>query len=539
MIAKIIPSKRNNSRMAGLVKYVVNAEGGLDPRSWARTADYMLCSSTNKYGEKVGGVRVTNCHTDDPAAATTLIEITQAVNTRSKTDKTYHLVFAFPPGEEPDIKTLYKIEDELVKSLGFEDHQRISAVHIDTEHLHVHVAINKVHPVSFNNISPSYDKKKLMATCERLEIEYGLQRTNHGLTGQRNQKEREQARIPTKQAQAEAHSGVDTLIGHITREVAQAMHKAKNWQELHTVLSSHGLQIKPRGAGLVIGNGTIWAKASQCDRSFSMKGLTDKFGSFEKPTQQKEFKPYEPQPQQNHPSSAVLFDQYQREKARAKIDRDYGMERIKYESAVTEANLKRWVIAQKLFIKATPKGPKRTAALKIINLAAQSKRRGNWSHADKMRKQVFRDTATPNWVDWLAREARAGNTEAMAVLRNRKQAEAALGNTLSPSKINNPLDLILRDKAPNVDSFGRVTYNTPDGGIVIDRKSHVQAFRTTAASTLLALELAGQRFKGQALIVEGREDFQKEIMLLAKERGISVRLPSKPRKRSIEDEVQL
>jgi hypothetical protein len=235
----------------------------------------------------------------------------------------------------------------------------------------------------------------------------------------------------------------------------------------------------------------------------------------------------------------VLFEKYQREKAKAGIDREYGLERVKYESAVTEANLKRWVIAQKLFIKATPKGPKRRAALKLINVAAQVKRRDNRLHFEKMRRQVISDTATAGWVGWLSREAKAGNTEAVAVLRNRIQSEAALGNTLSPSRKKNPLDLILRDKAPSVDSFGRVTYNTQDGGVVIDRKTHVQAYRSTAASTLMALELANQRFRGQILIVEGREDFQKEVMRLAKERGISVRLPAKSRQRAIDNEVQL
>src|SRR5687768_18372381 len=128
MIAKRITSKAAKPRMARLVRYVVAAEGGIDPRSWERTADYVLCSKTNNRGEKVGGVRVTNCHTDDPAAATTLIEATQAANTRSKTDKTYHLVFSFPPGEEPDLKTLHKIEDELVAAIGYAD--QIGRAHV-------------------------------------------------------------------------------------------------------------------------------------------------------------------------------------------------------------------------------------------------------------------------------------------------------------------------------------------------------------------------------------------------------------------------
>ena len=52
----------------------------------------------------------------------------------------------------------------------------------------------------------------------------------------------------------EAHAGVDSLIGYAAREVAPAMRRATSWQELHAALAEHGLQIKPRGAGLVIGD---------------------------------------------------------------------------------------------------------------------------------------------------------------------------------------------------------------------------------------------------------------------------------------------
>src|SRR5688500_6073723 len=260
MIAKRITSKAATSRVARLVRYVVAAQGGIDPRSWSRTADYMLASGISSRGEKVGGVRVTNCGTDDPAVATTLIEATQAMNTRSKTDKTYHLVFSFPPGEEPSIETLRKIEDELVVSIGYAEHQRISAVHIDTDHLHVHVAINKVHPKGFQNIEPFYDKLKLMETCERLELEHGLTRTNHGLTGERKREKesRKQVHIGNEReshdgtgsnkireiktdtigtpsgvapqsnraADLEAHSGMESLQGFVSRNLAPRFKQA-------------------------------------------------------------------------------------------------------------------------------------------------------------------------------------------------------------------------------------------------------------------------------------------------------------------------
>jgi hypothetical protein len=559
MIAKRITSKATKPRAARLVKYMVAAEGKLDPRSWTRTADYMLASAISTRGEKVGGVRVTNCNTDDPAAATTLIEVTQAVNTRSKTDKTYHLVFSFPPGEEPPLHILHKIEDELIKAIGFEQHQRISAVHIDCDHLHVHVAINKVHPTGFQNIEPYFDKKKLMEACERLEIEYGLTRTNHGLTGERkrekdnkqfltgngthsnirphqsrkidtdysnknggkNRTHTDNAAIAGKAADAEAHSGIETLIGHVSRDVAPAMHKAKSWQELHAVLYSVGLEIKKRGAGLVIGNGTIWAKASQCDRAFSLKSLSDRLGAFEAP-QKKPEKVYQPQPRQSHPSSVALFEQYQQERLRLRVARENGIKQIDYEAAMMEHHLKKWNVAQRLIVKAGMKGPTRKVALAAIKLQTDTSRRNNWNKTQADRQRLFTRTHSPSWPDWLIQQSKT-DINALAVLRERYDREKRRGNCLSAGNVGDHDHTVIHYLQPQIDRKGAVTYRTADGGMVIDRATHVQCFRTTKGSAQLAVELAAERFQGQALIVEGQEQFKKDVARLAGIYGVRVR----------------
>lgn len=96
MIAKRVRRQGKTSEPSRLVRYMVAAQGGLDPCSWKRTADYILDSkSTTSQGEKVSSYRVTNCGTDDPVAAVILIEVTQEINRRSNADKTYHLVFSF------------------------------------------------------------------------------------------------------------------------------------------------------------------------------------------------------------------------------------------------------------------------------------------------------------------------------------------------------------------------------------------------------------------------------------------------------------
>ncbi|WGO96399.1 relaxase/mobilization nuclease domain-containing protein (plasmid) [Pseudomonas viciae] len=282
MIAHIITTTKHKSTFAKVAKYVVDARGGIDPATWTRTTDYILDTKSQGDGEKVGSVRVTNCLSDDPADAALEIIATQAKNKRSKADKHYHIVFSFPPGETVDVETLHKIEDELCASIGLADHQRVSAVHLDTEKLHVHIAINKVHPRTFRNVEPYYPKNRLMEACERLEIKFDLQRTNHGKNAQ--------DKVHGRASDMEAFSGEQSLLGWIKEsagaELIACRETGSSWQDMHNALNKHGLEVRLRGAGLVIGvqgDKKLAVKASSVDRSLAFKGLTERWGPYVPP----------------------------------------------------------------------------------------------------------------------------------------------------------------------------------------------------------------------------------------------------------------
>lgn len=624
MIAKRVPRDKGTSDPARLVRYMVAAVGGIDPNTWSRTSDYILDTkeSTIK-GEKVASYRVTNCGTDDPAAAAVLIQATQAANTRSKTDKTYHLVYSFPPGEHPSLEVLHAIEDELCASIGYADHHRVSAVHKDTDHLHVHVAINKVHPTGLQNIEPYYDKRQLMKACERLEIEYGLERTNHGLTqdkdndrdnriqlepGQRpherdsrfrrylresydfkigdepeaktlntlrtlsgcrldgqtkgdpvllpsdarsgvqrgGENNSERLRRPGVRdrtdvgqdgkprgiaADIEAESGIETLTGYAARELAPAIRKATSWQEVHAAAAEHGLQVNKRGAGLVIGDPDIplWTKASSCGRDLSLKALTDRLGPFEASEQKQQSsdkgrKAYTAKPRQTAPSSAALFAQYQRERQGSITARRTGLEQIKRDGLAFKAQLQNWRNTQRMLLKVATKGPSRRLMLATIKHQGDASRAANSKAMAQRRQKLFEDTTTPAWADWLVKQAEKGNTEAIEVLRSQEQRERRWqGDLLTAEKSDRAKAFVLERLKPKARKDGTMAYHTVDGGMVIDRATHVQAQKATTGAALVALELASKRFEGQALIVEGTAEFRQEVAQLAGMHGLNVR----------------
>ena len=134
MIAKHVPMKSvEKSNFASLVRY--------------------LCDSQHKQ-ERLGWVSVTNCSSATPDAAAREVLATQARNTRAKSDKTYHLIISFRPGEQVEEATCRAIEARLCDGLGLGAHQRVSALHYDTDSLHLHIAINKIHPTKYTIHNP-------------------------------------------------------------------------------------------------------------------------------------------------------------------------------------------------------------------------------------------------------------------------------------------------------------------------------------------------------------------------------------------------
>lgn len=630
MIAKKIPRTKGTSSVARLVRYMVAAQGGIEPESWKRTADYILdARKTTTQGEKVASYRVTNCGTDDPAQATTIIEATQAANVRSKADKTYHLVFSFPPGEEPPLEVLHAIEDELCAAIGLADHQRISAVHHDTDHLHVHIAINKVHPTGLQNIEPFYDAPKLMEACERLEIQHGLTRTNHGLEegkahdrsnrirldpdrghdtrfreflrqsyylqiadrpeaktyndlrklpggGLAHGPERYSELLPgharhrlheggaehadsvrrTRNGAGrsasgradvtglpgdmEAQSGVESLAGYVAREVAPAMRAAKSWQDLHAALAAHGLEIKQRGAGLVIGDAGLglWCKASSAGRDLSAKALTDRLGPFEpqqrqrppsdrgqtdRPGDRAQAQGYTPRPRQQHPSSARLFAEFQRDREAAIAHQRRGFAAVKAESAERRAALRKWGVTQRSIVKASARGPMKKMMYAATRAQMEAQRAAIANEAAEKRKSLFNGASLPSWNDWLAARAEGGDVEALAVLRARADRDDRMrGDLLTAERADRAKTVILDSLKASARKDGAMAYRTADGGLVIDRANHVQAQQATAGAALVALTLAANRFESQVLDVRGTDQFRRDVAQLAGIHGIGV-----------------
>jgi hypothetical protein len=178
-----------------LARAIAEALGGGTKRTgFYECGNDIVITSDQQKTHRVSEVIITNCKHDDPDLAAREMLMTQLKNRRAKSDKTYHLMVSFRHGEDPTPETIRRVETELRKRLGFAERQRIAVVHRGKNSVHLHVAINKIHPKRFSIRAPYMDHFALGKECENLEaqlllrvavfstLRYGMMKTGFAST---------------------------------------------------------------------------------------------------------------------------------------------------------------------------------------------------------------------------------------------------------------------------------------------------------------------------------------------------------------------
>lgn len=484
MIIRHIPMKKTRlSSFSGLVQY--------------------LCNQQNKQ-ERVGKIRLSNCNSPDPIWAVQEVLATQAKNQRATGDKTYHLLISFAPGENLSAQVLQKIEDTVASSIGFKEHQRISVVHHDTDNLHIHVAINKIHPQTFNMIEPFRAYKTFAEVASKLEIELGLQITNHQT--RKNHSE-------NLADDMEHHSGIESLINWMKRYCKEKIEAACSWKEIHSILAEHGLMIRIKANGFVFCNVQgLAVKASSISRTFSKKNLESKLGSFV-PSYTEDDGPasnvYHYEPLNKKVLGSALYAKYQHE--------------ISHNKCFVSDKLKKLREARtKLIEKAKKRGRIKRVALKLMNLSKAQKKylyqhinktllneieniRKNYA---KERSQLLDSHQNKTWADWLKQKAQGGDQDALAAMRyrNRKNKHdyTISGSSFSSSSLNfGQIDSVTKE---GTEIYKKDNSVIRDNGkeIIISKGGSIPALKR-------ALEMARQRY-GDCICVNGAPLFKKIIL---------------------------
>ena len=400
---------------------MISKKVGISPKNdhYARLADYI--ADAGHEGEKSLMYWCAGCLGDDDYqnGIAEAIDV-QAMNTRTKQSKTYHLIISFRSEDEAKLtpEAFKAIEERFAAALGYAEHQRHCGVHKNTANLHMHIAYNMIHPEKHTRHEPFRDFWKRDTVCRELEQEYGLVIDN----GRSNAK---QQSLGEKAALIEAHTGQQSFESYAKGHRDKILHvlaAATDWQTLHEGLALYGMEIKPHGSGLVIAdrhNQRHTVKASAVDRGLSLKKLVEKLGPYrppqglEKITEQSR---YQNAPLHRSPERGTLFTEYQQgiEKrktnlAAVKEQEDAALKAIREKWAAKRRELERLNIAKKnrrsLVQLARKHEAEETARAKLPFQSPREAIRG--------------EIPFTSWNGFLQYKAGQGNETALAILRSK------------------------------------------------------------------------------------------------------------------------
>ncbi|MCG7556062.1 TraI/MobA(P) family conjugative relaxase [Pseudoalteromonas sp. Of11M-6] len=495
MISKKVPMMNpRKSSFKNLVGYLTDSQGKV---------------------ERLGEIRITNCHSESIEWASLEIESTQHQNTRAISDKTYHLIISFRDGENPPLDVLEDVEDVMCKALGFEEHQRVSVIHRDTENLHIHIAINKIHPEKLTLHEPYRDHYIRDITCAELEDKHGLEKDNHKHT---------KSLGASKASDMERMSGMESMLSYI-KSLSSEIESVHSWGELHKYLASHGLKIKPKANGLVFSNSddSITVKASNVSREFSKSKLEERFGQFENSKiKQGELSEYVPRTVSKRKREQLLYEEYQREReqeGKLKLSEIDYLNTLKVKRI---AELKNSAKLKRQLLKLADRGVLRSFAVKQINKKLRDDiEQLNKEHNRKLRN-VYTKRKTITWKDWLVKKSKEGDLRALEALQYVRKSKRNYSKSVPCFSSGKKESQTIVPKFINAVTKGGTLVYSVAKAIIRENESgvYVQAHKDLNGVEA-ALRIAIKKY-GNNLDINGGDGFKRQVAKVVALKSITV-----------------
>jgi len=216
------------------------------------------------------------------------------VSAHSK-DPINHYVLSWPRGEQPTPAQIEEAVDLFLDTMGLVGHQTLYGLHADTDNVHLHLMVNRVHPITRKvvEINQGFDLEALHRAVARIEYAQGWQREAHGRyrvqadgTVQRDRHPPLELAVADAQRvrnrQASRHAGGVKSATQMAADVAApAIRAATSWTDLHTRLAALGLRYSRQGSGAVLWVGETAVKASRAGRDCSLLAVERRLGAYQ------------------------------------------------------------------------------------------------------------------------------------------------------------------------------------------------------------------------------------------------------------------
>lgn len=591
MIVKIAPNRRDGkSSFKDLAKYVTNGikQSGEPPdkTSWDSLTQYITKESVlNALGENVEktiGVEIGNVSSLENAPAEMYAVANKCPSVKNPV---YHYILSWPEHERPRTADIFAAARDTLEALGMREHQYIVAIHANTDNLHAHIEVNRVHPHTFRPQYLNWDKATLHEAARRAEIKYGWHHDNGifqvvEVDGKkhivRNNEYIDPELAPTRHGakQAEVWTGEASLEtwckGDPAAELKRVLadEETNGWQDVHRSLARFGLELRDAGGGgLKVADVSedrpeklgkpMSVSASAAFRFLKRADLESRFGKF---------KARSPDLKLDAPTRTYKRDPHKRLEARLarKAIRDALYERFK--KAEHEAREHQGIArhALKPFGQEDKRrfaelreaqAARRSAIAKDASLTTFQKQQAYMfvkasmtSARQQLVKQIRAEREernallppVPKWRQWVEEQAQLGDEAAISALRGmvyqdgrdqkkkqKRDVVEAQENAILPATFvdSDPLIRAGSNLIWKVAGNGKVTYSFDDGRPAFrDEGERLTFGRKHVADDALALTLqyGADKWKDGLRIAGGDFAFKERVVRMAVEQGISI-----------------
>lgn len=261
MIGKIPRAGRG---FTGLVSYLMHGKAG------------------QRDQQRVEWTHTRNLVSLDPALAPTQMRATAARSTRCE-KPVYHLVISWRSDERPTPAAMLQVGEATLGDLNLMDHQAVFFSHKDTDHRHLHVVVNRVHPATHKAWHASKDYERVERSLARQAKELGFL----VVPGRHNSPERAPVtpkRVRDSDYQKSARQGLPRLDRWSPEEILSRQHQlgpifeeATSWRDLTDRLSEARLRLIAKGQGVIIADDTGYMKLSELHKDIRLKGLEHRY----------------------------------------------------------------------------------------------------------------------------------------------------------------------------------------------------------------------------------------------------------------------
>lgn len=206
----------------------------------------------------------------DLSDATAEMNAVSARNTRCK-DPAFHFILSWPEHELPDQDAIFEAAEHAIKSLGLADHQYVLAIHGNTDNMHCHIAVNRIHPETYRSHNIEWAVKTLHMAARESEIKHGWAHDNGIYIVQTNVHGQKTIILNPDNAKSiskvvpYAHPELgqeddlpawhdpESLESWLKKDIARALNKAlpklHDWNALHAWLAQYDISLIDTGGG--------------------------------------------------------------------------------------------------------------------------------------------------------------------------------------------------------------------------------------------------------------------------------------------------